>query len=63
VPDVILACNGITHGGWLELKATSSLGQLSGTFHLGLTERWPGQSDGRSIEPGDSLHPAAWVGS
>ena len=54
MPDVILTANGITHGGWLSLKVTSSLAQLSGTFSLGLTERWPGQSDKRGIKPGDS---------
>jgi prophage tail gpP-like protein len=54
VPDVILTTNGITHGGWLSMKATSSLAQLSGTFSLDLTERWPGQTEKRGIKPGDS---------
>jgi prophage tail gpP-like protein len=54
VPDVILKANGRDFGGWLNLKASSSLGQLAGTFSLGLTERWPDQAQKRAIQPGDS---------
>jgi prophage tail gpP-like protein len=38
--------------GWTELEITRSIDRIAGAFALGLTERWPGQSERRKIQMG-----------
>lgn len=49
----ILSVNGMLYGGWEDISATRGIEQISGTFNLSLSERWPGQNDGRPIRPGE----------
>ena len=42
------------YDGWKNITVTRGIEQIAGTFELGLTERWPGQVDGRPIRPGES---------
>lgn len=38
--------------GWTELEITRSIERVAGAFALGLTERWPGQTERRQIRMG-----------
>lgn len=49
----ILTVNGQQYGGWENISITRSIEQISSTFDLRLSERWPGQEDGRPIRPGE----------
>jgi len=50
----ILTVNGLRYGGWENISVTRGIEQISGTFDLRLTERWPGQQEGRPIRPGEA---------
>lgn len=50
---VSLEVNAIRYGGWESIRIERSIETLSGAFSLGISERWPGQSVPRGINPGD----------
>ena len=41
-------------GGWTEISIQRGIEQMSGSFSLTVTERWPGQLEARPIQTGDS---------
>jgi len=49
---VTLMVGGEIHAGWTEAEIESSLTEVSSTFSVGVTERWPGQQAIRRIRPG-----------
>lgn len=51
---VRLALGEMEWDGWTELEIVRSIERISGAFALGLTERWPGQSERRKIREGMS---------
>lgn len=52
---VWLKVNGVDYGGWKSVSITSGLDRQARDFELGITRRWPGQSDvPRAVAPGDS---------
>lgn len=51
-PDVRLEIGNSLYGGWTSITIKRGLGQLAGTFDLAVTERWPGQTTPRPIQPG-----------
>jgi prophage tail gpP-like protein len=54
MPDVRLKVNGSAYGGWKDVRIVRGIEQLAGSFSLGVSERWFGQSDPRRIVPGDA---------
>lgn len=50
--DVRLEIEGLLYGGWTAITIRRGLEQVSGSFELGVTERWPGQDIPRPIKPG-----------
>ena len=52
MPEVVLTVNGRRHAGWLSVTASNSLRQLSGTFGLTFTDKWPGQQEKYRIAEG-----------
>lgn len=50
--DVELKVGGKIYSGWTAMRAQRGLEQAAGAFTLELTERWPGQPQRWSIEPG-----------
>ena len=53
MPGVVeLKVNGGIFGGWESAEIKVGIEQISGTFHLGVTERWPGQATPTPILPG-----------
>lgn len=54
MPDVKLSVNGSDFGGWKEINIQRGIEQISGSFDVGVSERWPGQSTPRRIRPGDA---------
>lgn len=49
-----LFVNGQIFGGWKDISIRRGIEQLSGSFYLSVTERWPGQAEARPIRRGDS---------
>ncbi|MFA6971626.1 MAG: hypothetical protein WC208_09535 [Gallionella sp.] len=47
-----LKVSGVIYGGWTSLRIERGMEQIAGTFSLGITERWAGQSDKRPIKAG-----------
>jgi len=54
VSEITLQLNGSVYGGWVDASVQRSIEQVSGTFELGVTERWPDQPTARQIRPGDA---------
>lgn len=52
--EVQLVVNGSIYGGWTSLRITRGIEQISGTFELDVTERWPDQIQARPIRTGDA---------
>lgn len=52
--DVQLTVNGIDYGGWKSMNLGRGIEQIAGTFELGVSELWPGQTIIRNIAPGDT---------
>lgn len=52
IEPVTLIAGGATHSGWTSVSVTRALENFAGAFEIGLTERWPGQSERRPISPG-----------
>lgn len=46
--------NGRIYGGWTAIRINRGIEQLSGSFTLTVTEKWPGQAEARPIKKGDS---------
>ena len=42
--DVILVVNGRRYGGWKSIRVTQSIESLAGSFSLGVSDRWDGQT-------------------
>lgn len=49
-----LKVGGAIYGGWTSLAVERGIEQLSGSFTLQLTERWPGVDAGRPVKPGQA---------
>lgn len=54
MPDVRLEINAERYGGWKNISIRRSLSRAAGTFNLSVSERWPGQTVPRPIQPGAS---------
>lgn len=54
LPDVRLEVAGLLYGGWKSISISRSIEQISGSFDLTVSDRWPGQASGRPILTGDS---------
>lgn len=52
-PKVALAVNGQRYSGWKSVRITRSIESISGSFELGLSERWTNQSKPWPIRQGD----------
>lgn len=52
--DINLIINDELYGGWKEATVNVSIENLSGTFNLSLTDRWPGNPQAVRIKPTDS---------
>jgi prophage tail gpP-like protein len=52
-PKVALAVNGKRYSGWKTARITRSIESISGSFELGLSERWANQSKPWPIREGD----------
>lgn len=53
-PEVTLAIDGENFSGWKSISIRRGIEQISGTFELGITDRWAGQSKPWPIRPGGS---------
>lgn len=53
-PDLRLEIGDTLYGGWTSVSIRRGIGQLAGTFDLSVSERWPGQTVPRPIQPGAS---------
>lgn len=51
---VTLTVTGRRFDGWKDIMVEQRLDALCGSFDLGMTERWPGQSENWRIEAGDA---------
>ncbi len=51
---VELSVDGQNHGGWTTISITRSIETIAGTFHLGLSDRWPGSAGLHPIGPGSA---------
>jgi len=49
-----LLVGGVTYEGWTSVRVSRSMGQLSGTFELAVTDRYPGQPQRYAFRLGDS---------
>lgn len=49
-----LKVDGQIYGGWTSLRIERGMEQISGTFSLGITERWAGQAEKRPIRAGQA---------
>ena len=49
---VSLEVNGVRYEGWKQVRIRHSIEQLAGAFSLGITDRWPGQTDSWAIPAG-----------
>jgi prophage tail gpP-like protein len=49
-----LKAGGAIYGGWKTLRITRSIEQVSGTFELGISDRWVGQPSASPIRPGEA---------
>ncbi len=54
IPQVELSVGGQIYGGWTALSIQRGIEQLSGSFTLTLTERWPEQTAARPVKPGQA---------
>jgi len=52
--SVVLTVNGTQYGGWTEVEIRRGIEQISGTFTLGVTERWADRSEPWPIKHGDA---------
>lgn len=50
---VRLLVNGREYGGWKQVEITAGLDRMARDFTLEVTDRWPGQTSLRPIQPGD----------
>lgn len=50
--SAILKVDGLAHGGWESIEVTRSLEQVTGTFSLSVSDRWPNQAARRTIRVG-----------
>jgi prophage tail gpP-like protein len=53
MPNVTLKINGKSFSGWESIRIERSIETLSGSFSLGVTDRWPGLSQKWEINGGD----------
>lgn len=49
-----LKVSGALYGGWKTIRIERGMEQISGTFSLGLTDRWAGQTERRPIKAGQA---------
>ncbi len=52
--EVTLAVNGVSYAGWKDVQIRTGIEQISGSFRLAVTERWPGQPELRPLRPDDA---------
>ena len=52
--ECTLWVNGMIYGGWTAIRINRGIEQLTGSFTLSVTEKWPGQAEARPIKKGDS---------
>ncbi len=52
--EVILTTGGMQHRGWTSIRIQTGIQQISGSFELSLTQKWPGQPTARSIRMGEA---------
>lgn len=52
--NCFLLIDGTRYGGWKSLEVERGIEQLSGSFHLEVTDRWAGQLTSWPIRPGDA---------
>jgi len=52
VTDVLLSIGGERYGGWTSVRISRGLEQVSGSFQLGVSERFDGLTQPRPIRPG-----------
>lgn len=52
---ITVRTNGKIYGGWTSLKVKHSIEAVSGSFDVGLSERWSGQPVRWPILPGDAV--------
>lgn len=52
--DAVLTVGGRRLAGWLEVSVTASIERLAHTFSLAMSERAPGETTPRQVNPGDA---------
>lgn len=51
--DINLSINGQLYGGWKNASVNVSIQNLSGSFNLSITDKWPGNPEAVAIKPCD----------
>jgi prophage tail gpP-like protein len=52
--DVRLKIGNIAYGGWQQIEVTRTIEAISGSFKLGVSEKWPGQQSRFAIKRGSA---------
>lgn len=52
--DLTITVNGVTFGGWQQIRVTRGVERMPSDFDVTLTERYPGQADLVVIQPGQA---------
>lgn len=51
--DLTLTVNGAQYGGWKRISVRRSIETISGSFNLGVSDKWAEQASAWPIKPGD----------
>lgn len=52
MPEVVLAVDGASYGGWKSVQVVQSMAQVAGTFELSVTDKHPGNAAGYAFRLG-----------